>query len=125
MDYKKLGMDIGYLEQFYANDGNEHRLCPPTAQPGDQNVTLPRLLAIPPQFVDFCVLGQKTPFKFHQYLTMVATALGAPVTLGDIQLMLDWCVMASHHDTQAHTSLMAFSLDAAFSTDETFNKWVQ
>ncbi len=121
---KKLGLDdIGPLDQFYAAAGNDNKLYPPVPPAGDQNVTLPRLLVLPPQFINFCVSGQRTPYQFHKYLSLAATALGSPVTIPECQLMLDWCIMASHHDT--HTSVLAFSLEAAFSTDEAFNKWVQ
>jgi hypothetical protein len=98
---KKLGMDIATLEQFYAIAKNDHKLCQPAPQVGDKNVTLLHLLVLPPHVLDLCILGQCTPFQFHKYLTMVVTALGAPASIAEIQLMLDWCIMASHHDTHA------------------------
>jgi hypothetical protein len=79
----------------------------------------------PPHFLEFCITGQRTPFQFLQKITQMATADGSPVTIQDCQLMVDWCVMASHTDAQPHTSLMAFTLEAAISTDKIFNKWLQ
>ena len=123
---KKIGMDIGPLELFFATPANAQKLCTlGVVQAGADYATLPRLLVLPPQFIEFCVTGQRTPFQFHNYLATAAVALGAPVTLKECELMLNWCIMASHYETQTHTSVLAFSLDAAISTDITFNKWAQ
>ena len=122
---KKVSLDSLPVEQFYATPQNADKLYQPTTRTGDQNVTLPRLLAIPPHFVQFVASGQRTPFQFHQHVVAMATEDTSTVSIQDCQLILDWCIMASHHDTQPHTSVMAFPLEAAISTDETFNKWLQ
>lgn len=122
---KKVGLDSLPLEQFYATPGNAAKLYQPIDRTGEQNVTLPRLLAIPPHYIEFVASGQRTPFQLHQHVVQSVTANNHPITIQDCQLVLDWCVMASHHDTQPHTSFMAFALEAAISTDDTFNKWIQ
>ncbi len=122
---KKISLDSGPLEHFYADPRNSARLYNPIIRTGEQNTSLPRLVVIPPHFIEFCVTGQRTPFQFYKYVATAAASNNSPVTMLDCCLLLDWCIMASHHDTLPHTSVMAFQLDAAISTDETFNKWLQ
>lgn len=122
---KKLPMDSGPLELFYAAPQNKAKLYQPANRTGEQNITLPRLIVIPTQFIKFCVKGQRTPFQLHQHVVSVVTTDGSAVSMAQCQFLLDWCVMASFHDTHHHTSIMAFGLEAAISTDEIFNKWLQ
>ena len=122
---KKISLDIATLEHFYANPANAAKLFKPTDRTGEQNVHLPRMLALPPQFVPMCTAKPITPFAFHQRVTTFATAPDARVTLADCQFTLDWCILASHQDSTPLTSVLAFAFEAAISGDVTFNRWLQ
>jgi hypothetical protein len=78
---KKITLDVGPLEQFYVNPTNKNKLYQPSVRLAEQNVTLPRLLAIPPHFLEFCVTGQCTPFQFLQEITQMVTKDDSPVTI--------------------------------------------
>lgn len=123
---KKIPMDVGPLEQFYAVATNAKKLYHPIDRTGEQNISLPRLIALPMQFIPFCAEGQRTPFQLHQHVTATATQNDTTgVSINDCQFLMDWCIMAAHHDTQPHMSVMAFPLEVAISTDDAFNKWLQ
>lgn len=122
---KKMSLDPAPLELFYAVPENANKLYHPVDRTGEYNVTLPRLLALPPPLVCFCAQKQCTPFQLYQHVVSIATDPQATVTMANCGLLIDWCIMAAHHDTVAHTSLAAFSLDAAISTDDTFHRWLQ
>ena len=52
---KKIVLDCAALEEFYANPDNKNKLFHSTDCMGEENVTLPQMLALPPDFVWFCV----------------------------------------------------------------------
>ncbi len=87
VDYKKISRDVGLLEQFYAEPANINKLYQLIIQVGDQNTTLPCLLAIPPHVLEFCITGQHTPFQFLQKITQMATADGSLVTMLELSQM--------------------------------------
>jgi hypothetical protein len=82
MNHKKVGMDICPLEQFYAIPDNTNKLYQPDDCTGDQNVTLPCLLVIPPHFIEFYIKYQCTPFQFNKFIAMAAVAtIGLPIDI--------------------------------------------
>ena len=122
---RRIVMDIGPLDAFYAQEGNATKLFHPPDRTGEQMCTSPRLLAIPPHFIHFCVTGQRTPYHLHNYIATFATEPDSPITLDQCQCMLTWCLMASHHDTNAASSILSFTMEPAISTDDAFNRWLQ
>ncbi len=104
---KKIVLDCAAFEEFYANPDNKNKLFHSTDCMGEENVTLPQMLALPPDFVHFCVDTPKTPFQLHNCIRTYATADNPPIAIADCESLLDWCVMASHHDTVPTTSILA------------------
>ena len=122
---RKLIMDITVLEEFYATPANKHRLYHQSTKGGEQRITVPRLLFIPPEVVAFCIEGPRTPFELHQFVTKVATR-GDGDTLNEWQLVFDWCFVASHYDaTATTTSMVALTLHNAPTHDDQFVEWLQ
>jgi hypothetical protein len=122
---RKLVMDITLLEEFYAIPANKYRLYHQTTRGGEQRITVPRLLLIPPTVVAFCTEGPQTPFDLHSFVTKLATQ-GDTNALNEWELVLDWCFVASHYDSTAMTtSMVALTLHNAPTHDDQLVAWLQ
>lgn len=122
---KKIILDVGPLEQFYAVPGNARKLWAPEDRTGEQEVALPRLLYLPPPFVVFCLTAQRTPFELHQFVAQYATQDGADATIAQCWLILDWCVMASQQNKKnTLDSIVAIMLPAAPEGNPSFQCWL-
>ena len=122
---KRITLDIGPLDLFYADPENATKFYHPPDRATDNPCVSPRLLAIPPHLVQFCATEPTTPYQFHNHITAFVSAEGSPVTLEQCRCVLQWCIMAAHHDTNPASSMLAFVLEPALSTDDMFNRWLQ
>ena len=120
---KKVVLDIVRLEMFYANPENQQKLWCPVNRDGQQTVHVPRLLFLPPPFVEFCTGDQKTPFELHNAITQYTVAAAPGL---QVQLLCDWCITASMHiDNNPLTSTLATAMDAVVTSNEVFHRWTQ
>ena len=125
-DVKKAVLDSGRLELFYANPENAAKLWKPAdAAAAEQNASVPRLLALPPPLIRFCAEGKRTPFAMHQHVIQLVTSQGHDELLQKCQLILDWCMVASHYDTSPTTSILALTMRAAPADDDILDDWLQ
>ena len=58
----------------------------------------------------------------HSEIARAVTSQDATITAADAKLVLDWCIVASHHDNKGD-SLLALNVGAAISGDPSFGKW--
>lgn len=121
---KRIVADSGPYEEFYAVPANKRKLWQPPDRAGIVDVTLPRILALPPPFVTFCTEAQRTPFELHQFVSTYASNTGDATTIDACSLIRDWCLLASHPDGQAMTSVLAITLQAAPADDDLLLDWL-
>ena len=124
-DVKKAVLDSGRLEQYYANPDNATKLWKPADTAAEQNAHVPRMLALPPPLIQYCAEGKRTPFALHQYVVQLVTTQGNNELLQKCQLILDWCMVASHYDTSPATSILALTMRAAPADDDILDDWLQ
>lgn len=124
-DTKKAVLDPGRLEQFYANPDNATKLWKPADATAEQDAHVPRMLALPPPLIRYCAEAKRTPFALHQYVVQLVTSQGSNDLLQKCQLIMDWCLVASHYDTSPTTSILALTMRAAPADDDTLDDWLQ
>ena len=119
---RKVVMDEVALELFYADPGNRRKLWQPTVRTAEENRTMPKLLFLPPQLIPFCSASPRTPYELMT--EVIRFASGRDIT--DYAFLIDWALMASHADGVATTtSILAFTMEAAVSSDVLFHRWVK
>lgn len=121
---KSAVLDVGGMELFYANPANARILWKPDVMAGEQNITVPRMLALPPQVIAFCTEEQRTPFALHQFVAEYALRTGGDDRLHKCKLLLDWCLVASHQDASPTTSVLAMTMQAAPVDDDVLGEWL-
>ena len=122
---KKVSLDITPLEYFYAVPGNARKFWHPPNREGEQDVAVPRILLLPPSVLAFCVTKPRTPFELHQFMTSYATSASSEITINECKLVLDWCIVAAHHDNSSSTSSsLAHVFPIAPMHDEVFVRWL-
>ena len=123
-DSKRAVLDIGRLEMFYANPDNAGKLWKPTDAAGEQEIRVPRLLALPPPLVRFCAEDKRTPYDLHQFVAQHALGSGGDDLLDKCRLVLDWCLVAAHCDSSPTTSILNLSMRAAPADDDMLADWL-
>ena len=120
---KKVGLDIGPLEQFYTNPVKAKVLYEP---PDESAITtsVPRMVYLPPPFATYCAEQQRTPFQLHQFIAQYATKDGSPTDMGKCNMLLNWCIVASHRSAPT-TSVLAVQMETAPTDDDEFLRWIQ
>ena len=121
---KKVGLDIGPLEQFYASPDKARVLYEPPDDSG-VNTTVPRIVYLPPPFAAYCAEQQRTPFQLHQFIAQYATKDGSTTDMGKCNMLLNWCVVASHRHSAPTTSVLAVQMETAPMDDDDFLRWIQ
>ncbi len=117
---RKLVADITLLEEFYTVPANKTRLYHQTPRGGEQRLTVPRLLFLPPILVAFCTETPRTPMELHSFVTALATRDNTD-TLNEWELVLDWCFVTAHHNASSpSTSMVALTFHKIVC-----NKWHQ
>ena len=123
---RKVVLDSTLLEMFYAIPANKSRLYQPQSKTGEQQVSVPRFILLPPMLVAFCSTTPRTPFDLHQFVTGHVTGDITDTTIQDWQLVLDWCIVASHHEAASiTTSTLALTFHPAPTHDDVFVKWLK
>jgi hypothetical protein len=121
----KLVADITLLEEFYTVPANKTRLYHQKPKGGEQRLTVPRLLFLPPILVAFCAETPRTPMELHSFVTALATRDNTD-TLNEWELVLAWCFVAAHHDASSpSTSMVALTFHNAPTHDDRFVEWLQ
>ena len=121
---KKVVLDIGPLELFYANPTNAKLLYAPADGTGGVSVSVPRILYLPPPFLTYCLETQRRPFDLHQFVTQYCTRPQSEITIQQCDLMTNWCITAAHRATAPTTSILALTLETAPSDDDDFLYWL-
>ena len=122
---KKVVLDIGPLEVFYAQLQNKRKWYTPTDRTGAANASVPRMLQLPAPFLVFCLERQRTPFELHQFIARYATREDSEVNIDDCQLLMDWCIVAAHAGTSPTSSMLETALQTAPGDDENFLRWLR
>lgn len=110
---KQICNDVTVMEGFYANPGNSDKLWTPEGTEPRMAVTVPRMLALPPDCVAYCAEAPRTPFELAQH---VQTVLGSThLDAAKFALTLDWCCMAAQPEggtsEATRSSLLAFPIN--------------
>jgi hypothetical protein len=110
---KQICNDVTVMDSFYANPGNSEKLWTPDGTAPRMAVTVPRMLALPPDCVAYCAEAPRTPFELATHVQKVlgSTLLDA----AKFTLILDWCCMAAQPEggtsEAARSSLLAFPVN--------------
>lgn len=121
---KKVVLDIVPVELFYANPDNARVLYEPSHD-GGTTTTVPRMVYLPPPFATYCAEQQRTPFQLHQFITQYATANGSATDIGKCDMLINWCIVASHRHATPTTSVLAVQMETAPTDDDEFLRWIQ
>lgn len=121
---KNICNDLTELDAFYGNASNAEKLWTPDATAPRMAVTVPRMLALPPDCVAYCAKEPRTPFDLAKY---VQSVLGRTQLDGaKFTLLLDWCCMAAQPEVgvgdAVRSSQIAFTLTPIIGT-VALQKW--
>ncbi len=125
----KAVTETAVLETFYANPHNAGRFYSPTSTSTMEKITIPRLLMLPSNLLQFCIARTRTPLDLLPEVERIMTVLtpnpdtpGA-FTLHDYDLVHNWCCAALHIDRR-DTSVLSYDIQAAVG-NEVFNRWAK
>ncbi len=125
---KQMVLNITVLDLFYANPGNATKLYRQSVDTTgeEQDVAVPRLLLLPPALIIYCIAEPRTPYALFQFIMGQAACDTSDITISDCALVLDWCIVASHRDSNSTTrSMLAIALQTAPTHDTIFCRWLQ
>ncbi len=116
------------IEAFYCNPNNVDKFYIPSTSIQLDRITIPRLLLLPSNLLDYCAASPRTPLDLLRHvrqLMSVMTQLPETTTTftrHDYELVAKWCCAALHNDKG--DSMLSYDIQAAVG-NETFQRWTR
>jgi hypothetical protein len=121
---KNICNDLTEMDAFYLSPDKADKLWTPDMTAPRMAVTVPRMLAVPPDCVAYCAKAPRTPFDLATYVQYMLGRTQLDAT--KFTLVLDWCCMAAQPEggtgDAVRSSLIAFTLTPIIGL-VTLHKW--